>query len=254
MAVSLNPEDEIKRLRDQVALLVSRNLELQRRLDEFEREKTGLTVESVGASLVRAIRSTESAMENEAGGDRRYVISELQASLRGFLSRQDNDLTLRLPRPEQTVPPDNLGNIQMTLRSAPPRITPDAVFALATAVETAQLVFNSLPAKAFSRPGTDAAQEIVEWSSHLLANLQQWQEESFVQAAHALAAAAARLAESLPRKAPREAAEEYRAAARHLTELTQQMKQARRATIEDIARLATALQNFINRHQTLTGG
>jgi len=250
MAATGNTEDEIKRLRDQIALLISKNLDLQRRLDEFEREKAGLTVESIGASLVGAIRSAEAAMAEEAGEDRRYVISELQASLRGFLSRQDNDLTLRLPRPEQTVPPDNLGNLQVTLKSVPPRILPESVIALATELETAQLTFASLLEKSGGSE-TSPAQEIVAWSSHLLANLSQWREESFAQAAHAMAAAAVRLSESLPQRTPSNAAEQYRAAARGLVELTQNMKRSCRATIEDVMNLATSLRNFTHQHRAI---
>jgi len=250
MAATGNLEDEIKRLRDQIALLISKNLDLQRRLDEFEREKTGLTVESIGASLVDAIRSAEVAMAEEAGEDKLYVISELQASLRGFLSRQDNDLTLRLPRPEQTVPLDNLGNLQVTLKSVPPRILPETVIALAAELETAQLTFASLLDK---NGETSPAQEIVAWSSHLLANLNQWREESFTQAARAMAAAAVKLAETLTQKTPGNAAEQYRAAARDLDELTQKMKRSRRATIEDFVNLAISLRNFTHLYQAIAG-
>ena len=48
---------QIKLLRDQIARLISQNLELRRQLDDFEREKTGLTIDEIGSVLIQAMRS-----------------------------------------------------------------------------------------------------------------------------------------------------------------------------------------------------
>lgn len=122
MAQTINAklEDEIQRLRNQVASLLTRNLELHRRLEEFERDKTGATVEELATSLVRSLQVAEAAMAEEADKGCRYTVVEMQTTLRGSLTQQDNELMLLLPHPETQAPPGNLGILQFTLRQVPP--------------------------------------------------------------------------------------------------------------------------------------
>lgn len=123
----MDPEErerQLKLLRDQVALLISRNLELQRQVEELQREKAEMAVEAVAAGLVRALNAAEAAMAAEAPEGRRYMIPELQVMLRGFLVPRDQTVVLRLPRPEQSIAANQLGSIQMTVTQVPPLVEP----------------------------------------------------------------------------------------------------------------------------------
>lgn len=105
-------------LRDQLARSLSRNLELRQQIEELEREKTGIPIEAATAALVRAMRSGEEAAV-EASGARRYAISSLQATLRGVLIFEDGEWVLQPPRPEQLLPPEQMGSIDITLARLP---------------------------------------------------------------------------------------------------------------------------------------
>lgn len=260
-------EDEVQRLRNQVANLLTRNLELQRRLEEFEREKTGVTLDDLAVSLVRSLRSAEAAMAEEAGNDRRYTISEMQTSLRGFLTRQDNDLTLRLPRPEIQAPPDNLGSLQFTLRQVSPpvasapglsaqtssaHVSAESLLALSQALEAMQTAFLISPSKRVAA----AADQVVTLATNLLANLRQLGEgkpAAFLRDLQALALAQQAVA-AMPTGKRGKAIESLRGATDQLTELTASLLSQGKLTGGDLTALATALELVTNHYKTLREG
>ncbi len=261
-------EDEVQRLRNQVASLLTRNLELQRRLEEFERDKTGVTLDDLAISLVRSLRSAEAAMADEAGNDRRYTIAEMQTSLRGFLTRQGDDLTLRLPRSELQAPPDNLGTLQFTLRQTPPpalsapaSLTAPSVAgslpALGRALEAMQSAFLASPSKRVAA----AANEIVAQATHLLAGLRQLetgQATVFLRDLQGLAESQAKASAALPVGRSGTAVENFHIAteqlAAQLAALTQSLLSQGNLTGADLAALTAALERITNYYQTLFKG
>ncbi|MBL8190722.1 MAG: hypothetical protein JNK38_22075 [Acidobacteria bacterium] len=233
-------QEQIKLLRDQVARLISQNLELRRQLDDFEREKTGLTIDEIGSVLIQAMRSAEEALAAESPNESRYLISQLQTTLRGFLSRQATTLTLRMPRPEQTVPTDNLGSVQLNLVRVPPPVLPNEVAAFGSALEIAQAAFNAWS----QRAGANVAGQIVALATQMRATLSQWTADAFLASVRALADAAVNWSQSLGSSVPDRILESARAAAKRLFAAAQLLTPARRPSPEEFAVLAAATQQL----------
>lgn len=110
---------EVKKLRQQVAVLTSRNLELRDRVRELEAEKNEAGIEEVAVALARSLRTAELAMVEESQGQRRYAISLMDTTLRTYIAPREDGLLLRLPDPEQNARGDQLSSVQFTLVQMP---------------------------------------------------------------------------------------------------------------------------------------
>jgi uncharacterized protein YjbI with pentapeptide repeats len=238
---------QVQLLRDQVSKHISRNLELQRRLEELEREKAEVAIEAVTAALVQAAHSGEAAMAVEAFGSRRYAISQLQATLRGSITLQDDSAVLRLPLSEQPIPIEQMGAIHLTVSQVPSGIPQDAALALAEALEGAQASFNAWD----QEPGVAAARGVATQATRLLVIRQRWGQEEFVQAVRAFAAEVVNFAEALTYEGFPESMEAFEASANRLLNLTQALVQARLVTTADIGRLATIVAQVTQRYEAI---
>lgn len=243
----INPEAQIKLLRDQIARLISRNLELQRQLDDLKRDRADLAIDEIAAAAVRSVRSAELALAEETGEGRRYTVSQLQTTLRGFLVQPGDRLALRLPLPENSVPPDHLGSLQMTFSQVPTAPPPDAEEALVATLEDAQAAF----ANWHREPGAAHARDVTARLTHLLSIRRQWGQESFVRAVHALADGALGFAHALGQGEIPRTLQRYQAAAQRVSDVAKSLLEARRAVPKDMARMAAAVARLVRHYRTL---
>ena len=132
---SVRGKKQVRALRDMLSVVIDRNLELKRQVDESQQKESELLLDDAAVSLVRAIRQAEAAMAEEAGGTGRYAVSELQASLKGFIEKREGGLALRIARSEQKIVPEMLSSITMTLARLPAAFPPSGGEALKNALE-----------------------------------------------------------------------------------------------------------------------
>ncbi len=186
-------ERQVQLLRDQVARLLTRNLELERQLNALRQSTADFAVEAVAASLVQSVRTANQAMAAEASERQQYMVSELQTTLRALVSRQDDHVVLSLPRAEQPLPPEYLGSLQFTLSQVPTLLTPDREAELTAALEGAQAAI-----LAWDREqGAVAAIDIAAQLTRLLDLRHSADKQEFARAARAFAAAANHFAQTL---------------------------------------------------------
>jgi cell division septum initiation protein DivIVA len=242
-------EAQLKVLRDQIARLVTQNLELTQKIEVLEQEKAELGVDLIARSLVQATRTAQQAIAAEAGDGGGYTIPELEVTVRGLLSRRGSDVAVRFPRPEDRIGADQLTSLRMTVVQVPPLQLSEQVRNLADALEGAQAAFAGWDRE----PGSAAASETLTRLTHLLSLRERWGDEEFVASARALAEAAVRFADATARQVPRDRAESYRIAAQSLLGLTRRLSRARRASAEDLGRLAAGIQNLVRSHVALLG-
>ena len=111
---------QIKQLRDQVARLISENLELERQMEDLRRAKTDTSVDVLAAGAINSLRQAEEAFAELSTDGSRYVISELQTRYQGVIVPQGGRLAFRVPLPEYGSAPGHLGMVQMTFNHMPP--------------------------------------------------------------------------------------------------------------------------------------
>lgn len=245
--IKLNPEVEVRLLRAQVERLTNRNLDLQRQVEELARQKAEMTVEEIVAGLQRTIRAAEEAMAEEAAEGRRYVIPELQVTLRGVFSYSDKGLVFGLARPEQTVPAAQLGNAQLTVTEVPSVTSPKLILALREALEKMQVAFSEWGKEL----GATEAKDMVSRASHLLTFVSRCGEEEFLRATLGLAEAMHRFGEAAAKELPPDRLAAYQAAAERLTTLTLKLTEAGRASPTDMERFADALDGLTRNYRDL---
>jgi hypothetical protein len=128
-----DPQALIKALRDQVARLITENLELRRQLEDLRRVKTDAPIANLAVSALNSIRSAEQTLADLAGDGPRYIISELEAEFKGVIAPQElaaqgttstgPALAFRVPLPEYGSAPGHLGSVRMTFEHIPPPLT-----------------------------------------------------------------------------------------------------------------------------------
>ena len=233
-------EGEMQRLRDQVARLTSRVLELERQMEDLRRERTEATLEALAVSAVRAVGSAETAMAAE-DPERRYVVSRLDTTFRGFLAPGGESVTVSLPIPEYAAPSGSVGSVQMTLLRAP---APPGPFTpartLAEALESAQAAFAAWDRE----PGFGLARDMTGHLTHLVALHEQGDTGALLRTAQAAAEAAVRFGSAVVQAAPSGPLEAYRAAADSLIGLARQFAASGRLTAADLAALTGALDRL----------
>ncbi len=162
---------QIQELREQVARLITDNLELGRQLEDLRRAKTDAGVDVLAAGAINSIRQAEQAFAELSPDGPRYVISELQTRYQGVIVPQSGGLAFRVPLPEYGSAPGHLGSVQMTFgHVTPPAGTPSAPAPaagrarLAAALEQTQSLLINWP----RRSGAPAAGKIVDRLTPLL--------------------------------------------------------------------------------------
>ncbi len=245
--INFEGDDELKLLRDQVAKLLSRNLELQQRIAELEREKVQGPVETMMAAIVRSVQTAEQAITAETPSHP-YVVSQLQATLRGLVNVQGENLVLSLPQAEQPVDPNLLTSMQIAVSQIPFSSAPDSALLLQEALEGAQVAFSTWN----QEPGAAVAQDITARLTHLLATRQQWKGEDFLRSVQTLVDALTKFADALPQQIPPELLIVYRTKVQETLDLVQPMIQAHYATSDNLARLASALKQLTQSYTAIS--
>jgi hypothetical protein len=242
---------QVRLLRGQLARLLSRNLELERQIEDLRREKdeadgAKLALDAASTSIIRSIRLAELAMTAESPQDRRYVVADVEVLFRALFRLEDNRLRLSLPRAELPVPAEYLSNIHMTLAPIPATADTSAT-ELWQALEQAQTVFLRWP----HRAGSVAARQAVTLATQLLASWPMWEGQGFGQAMLAFASAADKFGKTLGRTRQKAQRLSYSTAAGRLLEQARALSQARRPTAGNLSQLATAVRELIEQCQAL---
>lgn len=234
-------------LRDALARLVNRNIELRQRLDDLQVETTGVGIDALAAALARMMVSAERAMAAEALEGRRYTIPDLEMSLQGFLEKRGEALVFCLPRPEQNLMPELLSTVQLRVAHVPPASDSAAPSAPKEILESAQAAFSGWGEKA----GGAAARDITGQLTRLLAALEDGNEEEVVRAAGALAGSAARFGAALARKVPPEVIQKYRASVAELRQVAASLAKTRRGGPEELIILAQAVKQITEDYHSI---
>ncbi|MBM3679004.1 MAG: hypothetical protein FJW96_14175, partial [Actinobacteria bacterium] len=113
-------EDEIKRLRDEIARLLTANIALREQIGALRAgaAETRLSdlCRSVAASIARA--NDTLAADAPVGAPRRTVVS-VESQIRGVLAPRAGELAFCVPLPEQPVPADQLGSVHIAFGHVP---------------------------------------------------------------------------------------------------------------------------------------
>ncbi len=233
-------EGEVQRLREEIARLTSRTLELERQLEDLRRERTEVTLNALATTALRAVHASETAMAEE-DPERRYVVSRLETTVRGFLAPRGDSVALSLPIPEYAAPPGNVGSLQMTLLRAPaPPGASGPTNTLAEALENAQAAFAAWDWE----PGAALARDVTSHLTHGVALHEAGDTGALLRSVHAAAEAAARFGSVIAREVPSGPLDAYGVAADNLMGLTRELAGSSRLAPEDLAAIAIALEQL----------
>jgi hypothetical protein len=182
-------DEETSELRDALARVMARNVELEQRIEALELEQNELGLDEVARSLVNAARLAEDGMARVAGGEDgsgvRYTIPTLDVAMRGTVSRRGDGLGIRFPGPDQWAAPHALSTITMTVAHVPnPPVEPE-LRGFRAGLEAIQIALTEWDRDR----GRSAADEIVVQSSHLLGLRARWGDDETVASLRALAEA-----------------------------------------------------------------
>jgi hypothetical protein len=161
--------DEVQRLRDEVARLVTKNIALEEELRALRATVAEIGLGEVGRSTAASLSRANAALAAEAPpGSPRWTVAEMSAEVRGVLTARGEEIALRVPLAEQPVPAEQLGAVRLTLRQSPraattPSVAPSDI-SLRDAVARLQATAGRWPAGR----GTAAAQRIVEQATMVL--------------------------------------------------------------------------------------
>ncbi len=232
---------ELQDLRDQVARLLGRNLELAQKVEELERERVEVGVDDIARSVAGAARSAEQAMADEAAGGLRFTVPRVEVAVRGLVSVRENRVALRFPGVEERVGDDRLSSVSMVVAHVPMIAGGDDLVRLAEALARAQA------AAAAWEPdrGREAAADIAARATHLLALQPGWGDAETVAGIASLADAFARLGEATGPVLPPDATRRYVAASKALSELAERLEAAGRASPDEFGSLAAPIGDLV---------
>lgn len=247
---------QIKELRDQVARLISENLELERQLEDLRRAKTDASVDELAASAINSVRQAEEAFAELSTDGSRYVISELQTRYQGVIVPQGERLAFRVPLPEYGSAPGHLGMVQMTFNHMPPPAgtssspagTPSSPAPVAptiarshlrAALEQTQLTLINWP----RRSGERIAGKMVDVLTHLLGGALD-EPSALVEDVNQLRELLAAFSDAIRLEKPPEAVRAYRAALKQLNTVLARLDPATGVVDEEIANLAAAVEQL----------
>ncbi len=237
--------DELRRLvqelRNQVAKLITENLELSRQLEDLHRAKTDATVDALALSAISSVRTAEQAFADLSTDGTRYVVSELQTRYQGVILPQGEKLAFRVPLPEYGSAPGHLGSVQMTFKHAPPpaaaQVQPPPPDRLRAALERAQSLFMGWPRRAGAAP----AAKIADLITRLLGG-EPLEPGALLQQINLLSGLLTAFARGIQAEPPASAVEALQAAARQLAALIRGIDPAAGLSEQDLAALAAAIE------------
>jgi hypothetical protein len=239
------PDDdkEIQRLRDQVANLITQNLKLTQDIEALRRERGELSLETTAVALAKAIHTAEQATAEEVP-ERRFRVSDLEATLRGLIRRRGDTLLLQFPGVEQDT--RQLGALRFSLVQVPWQVPNEqSPPALMEMLQEAQATLNSLaPAD-----GGLAGRELITHVTRLLAMEPDSALTEFADSAVLLGQTARRLAEALPGSADRVAT--FRAAAEQLEDAASMMADKAAVVPAVAASFASALSKLVRSYRAV---
>ena len=240
---------QIKELRDQVARLISENLELERQLEDLRRAKTDASVEALAAGAINSLRQAEEAFAELSTDGSRYVISELQTRYQGVIVPQGDRLAFRVPLPEYGSAPGHLGMVQMTFNHTPPPAgTPSSPAPPSPTIErnrlSAALEQTQLSLINWSRPsGARIAEKMVDLLTHLLGSALN-DPSALVEDANQLRELLAAFSDAIRPEKPPEAVRAYRTALKQLNTTMAGLDPAAGVMDEKVAGLAAAVEQL----------
>lgn len=236
-----NPEQVVKTLRDQLARLISQNLELRQRVENLEQEKADVAIKQIAASLAHSLQEAQEVIGAEDQGQHTYVISQMHTNLRGFITAgAQGDLVLTLARPEQLVQPESLASLFVNISRAPTLSSEGTFRSLAEALQDVQSVVD-LWSREFS---SMEAQEIVAYLTRLLGTSTHWNTTSFLRTFQVLASTVVNFGKLISDRAAPESLTTYRARAEDLLKMTDRLVEEGHASRADIASLANQLRHI----------
>jgi hypothetical protein len=249
--------EQVRLLRAQVGRLVARNLELERQVEDLRRERDtaeqlGLPIDELAGGVVRAIRLAEEAMAAEAPPDRRYIVADLETSLRTLLRLEANRLLVSLPRHAAPIAPEHYSTVTMRLAPLPPpAAAPErpATVALATHLESLQEAFLDWK----PRTGATAARTPLDSLTRLLAARPTWESASVAGEAQALGAALAAFGKTATRRLPAGARRAYSEAVAQFQAAAGALSAEGSASPAELQRLANAAGVLIEASRGLPG-
>ena len=242
------PETE-KQLRDALARLMTRNLELVREVEDLKRERSQTSVESIASAVAQSVRSANAAFAADAEGGARYTVSEIDATFRGTVLASPTGVALRMPIPEHGVLPGHLGSVRLTIAAVPPPVgesltvapPPSPTVRLTAALEDLQTRLTRRTA----RQGAAAAKDGVAHATRLLALSAQWTDaETLASGAEGIATALRQMAKAVPARARAALTgpDAYRDAAKRLSDIAKSLRLHKVAPADVITDLAGAIE------------
>jgi hypothetical protein len=238
-----------KQLRDALARLMTRNLELVREVEDLKRERSQTAVESIASAVAQSVRSANAAFAAEAEGGPRYTVSEIDATFRGTVLASPAGVALRMPIPEYGVLPGHLGSVRLTIAAVPPPVgesmtvapPPSPAVRLTTALEDLQTSLNRRTA----RQGAAAAKDGMAHATELLASSAQWGDvETLASAAQGIATALRQMVKTVPARSRGAPSGQggYRDAAKRLSEIARSLRLNKVAPADVFTDLAGAIE------------
>jgi hypothetical protein len=235
-------ELQLKLLRDQVARLITENLELRRQLVDLQRARTDASIESLANSTVRSLRLAENQINIEAQDDKRYAISELETSFRGMLLPRNDSLDFRAPIPEYDTLSGHLSTIHMTFVNVPVLPSPpSAGQSFLPLLERIQAEFLNWE----RGEGNREANEIVAQTTYLLSMSLTWTSAEFRKGMLKLAETLVRFGKTIQQALPPIVVVSYQQAAANLLQLVQSLVEKGSLEPEELKKLSAALEQII---------
>ena len=237
-------DEEIASLRQAIAGLVSRNVELEQQVERLAQERNELGLDEVARSLVRTARLAEAGMAeataDDGGPDVRYVIPRLDVSMRGVVGRRGDGFGIRFPGPEEGARAAALSTISMTVTQVPAQLRGHESDPLKAGLEAAQATLSRWD----RHNGRTAADEIAAETTHVLSIRAQWPDAETVAGLQALAAAFERFDKQAAGELEPAARERCAEASRTLSDLARGLGVAGDASPEVRAAIGSALSDL----------
>lgn len=242
--------EDIAELRNALATLIGRNVELEQRIETLERERNELGVDEVARSLVRSARVAAAEMADagaeEDGPGVRYVIPRLDVAMRGIVGRRGDGFGIRFPGPEERASAPALLTISMSVAHVPAPPVDREHERFRTGLEAAQATLSAWTPDR----GRKAAGEIAAQSTHLLSLRSRWGDAETVAGILALAEAFGRFETQASAELALPARDRLAASAKALSVLARRLRSAGRASADDLDAVGSVLADLADAVRT----
>jgi hypothetical protein len=217
--------------------MMSRNVELEERIEALEQERRELGIEQVARSAVRAADAAEAAMAAEAreAGTVRYVVPRLEVNVAGLVGRRDEGIGLRFPGVEERADANTMSRFSLAIAHVPLRVTASSF--LRPALEAIQAA-----AAGWEREeGGTAALGLAAQATRLLEVSMTASEEEVALAIVPLVEASAAFVRSAAPAMAGDTRKRVESAVRRLTGLSEEVRATGQASAEAVREIAGAL-------------